>query len=134
MPLHLGSFILAHSRRIMNNIILAYDGYKKVRTYYGDTDSVYVPKTFYEHLNQLGYVGGNLCQGKNDYGSGGIVYGLYPAPKIKYNIVLDDGMLYEKKTFNGNTKRYIKGEDIVDLRRWLLKNYLNHGLKILEKV
>ena len=34
---------------------------------------------------------------------------------FKYNIVLDNGVLYEKKTFKVNTKKFIKGEDIVDL-------------------
>ena len=96
VPLHLGSFILAHSKRLMNNFILAIDGYKKPNKYYGDTDSLYTNKEYFDLLDNLGYVGNNLCQGKNDYGSGGIIFGLFSAPKVKFNILLDDGILSVK--------------------------------------
>jgi hypothetical protein len=117
VPLHLGSFILAHSRRIMNNFLLAIDAYKNPRQHYGDTDSTYIGKKHYETLNKLNYVGGNLCQGKNDYGDGGIIFGLHEASKIKYGIVLNDGVLSEKKTFKGLMKEMkIKGKTIKILK------------------
>ncbi len=67
----------------MNNFFLAIDAFKKPGGYYGDTDSIYTNQKNYEKLEQLGKVGGNLCQGKNDYGSGGLIFGLFPAKKIK---------------------------------------------------
>ena len=39
-PFQLGSSILSHSKRLMNDVILALDGYKNNKIYYGDTDSV----------------------------------------------------------------------------------------------
>jgi hypothetical protein len=53
-------------------------------------------KSLYDKLDSLCDVGGDICKGKNDYGSGGIVYGLYLAPKIKYYIVLNDGTLVDE--------------------------------------
>ncbi|ESO85523.1 hypothetical protein LOTGIDRAFT_155010 [Lottia gigantea] len=54
--------------------------------------------------------------GKNDYGDGGIIFGLYLAPKVKYNIILtSDGVLKEKKTFKGYSNYKIKVEDYIQL-------------------
>ena len=107
MPSHLGSFILSHSKRIMNNFIECIDGFKNPKIYYGNTDSVYILKEEWEILNKNGFIGNNLGQGKNDYGDGGIVFGLYLAPKVKYNIVLtEDFMLQEKVTFKGYQERF----------------------------
>ncbi|ESO95271.1 hypothetical protein LOTGIDRAFT_175180 [Lottia gigantea] len=56
------------------------------------------------------------CKGKNDYGDGGIIFGLYLAPKVKYNIILtSDGVLKEKKTFKGYSNDKISVEDYVQL-------------------
>jgi hypothetical protein len=44
VPHHLGSFILAHARRLMNNFILAIDGFKTPCVAYSDTDSIYISK------------------------------------------------------------------------------------------
>jgi hypothetical protein len=115
VPLHLGSFILAHSKRIMNNFILAIDGYKNPNVYYSDTDSLYISKKFFDQLMAKGLVGNDLCKGKNDYGEGGIIFGLYLAPKIKYNIVLSDGVLLEKQTFKGCNRGKVKSKDFFKL-------------------
>ena len=43
-----------------------------------------------------------LCQGKNDYKTGGIYYGLFLAPKIKYCLTINDfGIVEDHKTFKG---------------------------------
>jgi hypothetical protein len=115
VPLHLGSFILAHSKRIMNNFILAIDGFKNPNVYYCDTDSLYISKKFFDVLNDKGLVGNDLCKGKNDYGEGGIIFGLYLAPKIKYNIVLNDGILSEKSTFKGCNRGKVESKDFFNL-------------------
>ena len=115
VPLHLGSFILAHSKRIMNNFILAIDGFKNPNVYYCDTDSLYISKRFFDLLESRQLVGNDLCKGKNDYGEGGIVFGLYLAPKIKYNIVLNDGLLSEKSTFKGCNSNKVESKDFFAL-------------------
>jgi len=54
--------------------------------------------------------------GKNDYGNGGIIFGLYIAPKIKYNIVIDDNFhLSEKKTFKGYNSDIVTSYDFIKL-------------------
>ncbi|ESO82653.1 hypothetical protein LOTGIDRAFT_155666 [Lottia gigantea] len=55
-------------------------------------------------------------EGKNDYGDGGIIFGLYLAPKVKYNIILtSDGVLKEKKTFKGYSNNKTSVEDYIQL-------------------
>ena len=47
-------------------------------------------------------VGKNLLEGKNDYKDGGIFYGLFLAPKIKYCLTINKyGVIDEHKTFKG---------------------------------
>ena len=53
-------------------------------------------------LDKANLVGEELCQGKNDYKTGGIFYGLLLAPKIKYCLTTDDfGIIHEHKSFKG---------------------------------
>ena len=79
----LGAFILANSRRIMNKFIREINGFYENNIYYTDTDSLYIEKNYWDVLDKANLVGDELCQGKNDYKTGGIFYGLYLAPKIK---------------------------------------------------
>ena len=115
MPSHLGAFILSNSKRIMNNFVRIIDGFKNNSVYYQDTDSLYIEKKHWDKLDNANLVGGNLGQGKNDYGNGGIFYGLFLAPKIKYCLTINEyGIINEKKTFKGfgdinrllDTKKY----------------------------
>ncbi|ESO94743.1 hypothetical protein LOTGIDRAFT_160977 [Lottia gigantea] len=98
-PTHLGTFILSHSKKIMNNFIHMIDGFYKPEIYYTDTDSLYISSSNWDKLNEAGLVSENdYCKGKNDYGDGGIIFGLYLAPKVKYDIILtSDSVLKEKK-------------------------------------
>ncbi|ESP02397.1 hypothetical protein LOTGIDRAFT_172055 [Lottia gigantea] len=109
-PTHLGTFILSHSKKIMNNFIHVIDGFYKPEIYYTDTDSLYISSSTWDKLNEAELVSENeYCKGKNDYGDGGIIFGLYLAPKVKYNIILtSDGILKEKKTFKGYSNYKIK--------------------------
>ena len=98
----LGAFILANSRRIMNNFIREINGFYENNVYYTDTDSLYIEKKYWDVLDKANLVGDNLCQGKNDYEAGGIFYGLYLAPQIKYCLTIDEyGIIKEHKTFKG---------------------------------
>ena len=104
MPLHLGAFVLSNSKRIMNNFIHAIDGFYTNDVYYTDCDSLYIENKHWDKLKNLGLVGKDLLQGKNDYKHGGIIYALFLAPKIKYCIIINKyGVISEKKTFKGFT-------------------------------
>ena len=104
MPLHLGAFVLSNSKRIMNNFIHAIDGFYTNYVYYTDTDSLYIENKHWEKLEKAGLVGKNLLQGKNYYKDGGIFYGLFLAPKIKYCLTVNKyGVIDEHKTFKGFT-------------------------------
>ncbi|ESP03287.1 hypothetical protein LOTGIDRAFT_171633 [Lottia gigantea] len=116
-PSQLGSFVLSHSKKIMNNFIHVIDGFYKPEICYTDTDSLYISSSNWDKLNETGLVSENdYCKGKNDYGDGGIIYGLYLAPKVKYNIIVtSDGILKEKKTFKGYSNDKIAVEDYIRL-------------------
>ena len=102
LPAVLGAFILSYSKRIMNNFIREENGFYNNSIYYSDTDSLYIEKNFWDVLDKANLIGENLCQGKNDQETGGIFYGLYLAPKIKYCLTIDDyGVIKEHKTFKG---------------------------------
>ena len=102
LPAVLGNFILANSRRIMNKFIREINGFYENNIYYTDTDSLYIEKKYWDVLDKANLVGHELCQGKNDYKTGGIFYGLILAPKIKYCLTIDDyGIVQEHKTFKG---------------------------------
>ena len=51
--------------------------------YYGDTNSIYIEKKYWDVLDKTNLLGKNLCQCKNDYEMGGIFYGLFLPPKTK---------------------------------------------------
>ena len=53
-------------------------------------------------LDKTNLVGKNLCQGKNDYNSRGIFYGLFLVPKIKYCLTINElGIIEQRMTFEG---------------------------------
>ena len=103
LPAVLGAFILNKSKRIMNNFIRELNGFYNNSRYYGDTDSLYIEKKYWDVLEKANLVGKGLCQGKNDYKTGGIFfYGLFLAPKIKFCLTIDDyGFIQKHKTFKG---------------------------------
>ena len=102
LPAVLGALILAKSRRIMNDFIKDINGFYDNNIYYTDTDSLYIEKKYWDVLDKANLVGEALCQGKNDYKTGGIFYGLYLAPKIKYCSTIDEyGVIKEHKMFKG---------------------------------
>ena len=104
MPLHLGAFVLSNSKRIMNNFIHAINGFYTNDVYYTDTDSLYIENKHWDKLETAGLVGKGLLQGKNDYKDGGIFYGLFLAPKIKYCLtIIKYGVIDDHKTFKGFT-------------------------------
>ena len=85
MPLQLGAFVLSNSKRIMNNFIHANIGFYTNDLYCEDTDSMYIENKHWDKLDKAGLVGKNRLQGKN----GGLWYGLFLSPKIKYCLTLN---------------------------------------------
>ena len=106
----LGAYILSNSKRIMNNFLREINGFSNNSIYYGDTYSLYKGRKNWDVLDKANLVGEELCQGKNDYKTGGIFYGLLLASKIKNCLTINDyGFIQEHKTFKGfnNTKRLL---------------------------
>ena len=65
-----------------------------------DTDSLYIENKHWDKLEKAGLVGKNLLQEKNDKKDGGIFYGLFLAPKVKYCLTINKfGATDEHKTF-----------------------------------
>ena len=53
-------------------------------------------------LDKANLVGKNLCQGKIDYETGGIFYGLFLAQKIKFYLSIDEyDIIQRHMTFRG---------------------------------
>ena len=102
LPAVLGAFILSNSKRIMNNFIREINGFYNNNIYYTYCDSLYIEKKYWDVLDKANLVGEELCQGKNDYETGGIFYALFLASKIKYCLTIDEyGIIKEHKTFKG---------------------------------
>ena len=146
LPSHLGAFILTNSKRIMNNFIREINGFYNNSIYYGDTDSLYIEKKYWDVLDKANLVGKNLCQGKNDYKTGGIFYGLFLAPKIKYCLTINElGVIEQHMTFKGfnDSKRLLDRSQYFDMlngkkksamlpRSW--KKSFNNGVIIPTKM
>ena len=104
MPLHIGAVVLSNSKRNMNYFIHAIDGFYSNDVYYTDTDSFYFEIKHWEKLDKAGLVDKNRLQSKNDLKKGGVWYGLFSAPKLKYYLTINKyGVLDEHKTFKGFT-------------------------------
>ena len=59
-------------------------------------------KKYWDVLDKANLVGEGLCEGKNDYKTGSIFYGLFLAHNIKCCLTIDDyGIIKEQKTFKG---------------------------------
>ena len=102
LPAVLGAFLLSNNKRIMNNFVRKINGFYNIRINYGDTDSLYLEKKNWDVLDEANLVREELCQGKNDYKTSGIFYGLFLAPNIKCCLTIDDyGIIQEYKTFKG---------------------------------
>ena len=128
MPLHLGAFELAKSKRNIYDFILANNGFYTNDVYYTHTDSSYIENKQWEKSDKAVLVGKNLLQGENDYKLCGIWFGLFLAPKIKYCLTTNKYcVIDEHKTF----KCFTKVSDIL-YRKEYLKMF--EGDKLFAKV
>ena len=83
LPAHLGALILSNIKRVLINSSGEKNGFYKNSIYYGDTDSLYIEKFFWDVLDKANLFGEKLCRSKNDYKTGGIFCGLILASEIK---------------------------------------------------
>ena len=84
----------------MNNFIRESNGFYNNNLYYGDTDSLYKEEKKWDVLDKGNLLAEGLCQGEDDYKTGGIFYGLFLAPKTKHCLTIDNyGIIQEHKTF-----------------------------------
>ena len=107
---------------------------------------MYIEKRYWDVLDEANLVGEGLCQGKNDYKTGGIFYGPFLDPKIKHSLIIDDyGIIQEHKTFKefNDSKRFldrsqyfrmIEGENLSAMlpRSW--KKLFDSGIIIPTKM
>ena len=99
---HLGAFILNNCKRIMNSFKREINGFYNNSKYYGDTESLYIEKKYWDVLEKANLVGKSLCQGKNDYEAGGIFCGIFLASELKYVLAIDEyGIFQEHETITG---------------------------------
>ena len=84
MPSYFSSFILSHSKRLMNDVIKQISGLYNNNIYYVDTDSLYIHKKYWSSLVDNGFFEKSSGLGKNGYGNSGIFYIWFSTPKIKY--------------------------------------------------
>ena len=56
LPAVLGAFILSNSKRIMNNFIREINGFYNNSIYYGDTDSLYIEKKYWDVFDKANLV------------------------------------------------------------------------------
>ena len=69
-------------------------------------------------LDKANLVGKKLCQGKNDYETGGVFYGLFLAPKIKYCLTINEfGVIQQHMTFKrfNGSKRLLDQSQYFDM-------------------
>ena len=107
MPSPFGSYILSHSKRLMNDVFREIDGFYSNNINYGDTDSGYIHKKHWSTSVEKCFVGKSLGLGKYEYGNSVMFYAWFLAPKIKYCLVIDDfGVISAKRTFKGYSEEH----------------------------
>ena len=82
LPPHFSSYILSHSKRLMNEDINQNGGFYNNSIYCGDTDSLYIHKKYWSSLIDNGFVGKSPGLGTNDYGNSDIFCAWFQTPKI----------------------------------------------------
>ena len=91
MPSHLGSYILSHSKRLMNEVIIYINGFYSKNIFYGDTDSIYIHKNEGNKLVEGGFIIDGLWYYEDEYGNGGILKALFLEPE---KILFSNGWLW----------------------------------------
>ena len=73
-----------------------------ISIYYGDTESLYIEKKYWDVFYKTNLLGEELCHGKNEYKTGGFFQKIFLASKMKFSSTIDKfGVLQEHATFKG---------------------------------
>ena len=115
---HFGSYILSQGKNLMNDVDKQNGGFYNNSIYFTDTDSLYMHKKNWSDLVDNGFNGKTFGSDKNDYGNSGIFYAWFPAPMIKYCLVIDNfSVIPAKLTFRGYSEehRMTKLDDFLTL-------------------
>ena len=118
MPSHLGSNILSHRKRLMNDVFKQIDGFYNNSFYYTDADSLYIHKKYWSDFVEKGLVGKGLGLAKNDCGNSGKFYAWFFSPNVKFCLVIDAfGVISDKRTFKGYSEehRRIKLDEFISI-------------------
>ena len=118
MPSRFGSCILSHSKRLLNDVFRQKGGFYNNCIYYGDTDSVYIHKKFWDDLVDNRFIGKSPGLSKIGYGNSGLFYAWFLAPKMQYCLVIDDfGVIASERTSKGyfEEHRMIKFDEYITL-------------------
>ena len=95
LPAHLGAFILSSSKRKMN----IFKRQKTDCTMIAYTrDSLYIETIYWCVFGKANLVGEDLCQGKKDYKTRDIFYGLRLATIMKHCLTINDFYVIKKNT------------------------------------
>ena len=72
---------------------------------------MYKENKYWDVLEKVNLVGKDFCHGKNNYETGGIFYGFFLAPKIKYVLTINEFVfVQEYKIFKGfNDSKRLSG-------------------------
>ena len=86
--------------------------------FYTDTDSLNIGEKYWDGLDKASLNGSDLCQGKNDYKSGGTFYGMFLAPKTSFCLnIIKYGVIDEHKTFKNSTS--VKDfQTVLNILKW----------------
>ena len=92
----LGIFVVSYSKTIMKKYFDQIDGFYSIRAIHQDRNSFKIHTAYYQKLKQAGIVGNSLGREKNDYGDGGVFYGLFNPSKMELCYTKDkNGILKE---------------------------------------
>ena len=96
LPANLRAYILSNTKRIINILISEINCFYNFSINYGDTGGLYSEKKCWDALNKANLVGENFGQSKNHYQSGGIFYGLFLDPTIKFFSTINEFGIIEE--------------------------------------
>ena len=119
-PVHLGVFVLAFSKVIMNQCIEAFDGFNNWRTtfFMTDTDSLHVHRGSLEMLKELcphivGEEMGQLHDDIDEVAFGKIIASRFVRPKLYIDVIVG----YDKDAYKKESRRVAGTLELMDLRR-----------------
>ena len=85
MPSPFSSCIFSYSKGLMNDVITEIRAFYNISVYSTDTDSLDLHKKYWSSSDDNGFIVKSFGLCKNDYGTSGIFYAWFLAPRKKYS-------------------------------------------------